>query len=267
MMHLSFKIYLSLVQFFILWEVSMRKKRKSYFKYYFLLFIITVILLISIPFRSVSEVDIPKQSTGKISENKADETKDSNTIDKTEWNLLLANQWNKLPVDFNVELTNLSNGHAIDKRAYPDLQQMMDDARREGLSPIICSSFRTQEKQQTLFNKEVYNQIANGYSQEKAEIEASKWVAVPGTSEHQTGLAVDIVSSNYQILDKQQEETAEQKWLMQNSYKYGFILRYLSEKSEITGIGYEPWHYRYVGKKAAKEIYKSGVCLEEYLEM
>ena len=96
--------------------------------------------------------------------------------------------------------------------------------------------------------------------------EAGKWVAVPGTSEHQTGLALDIISSSYQVLDRDQENTAEQRWLMENSYKYGFILRYPSDKSEITGINYEPWHYRYVGKEAAKEIYEKGLCLEEYLE-
>ena len=91
------------------------------------------------------------------------------------------------------------------------------------------------------------------------------YVARPGCSEHQTGLALDIVAAGYQILDEEQEDTAEQKWLMENSWKYGFILRYPSEKSDITGIGYEPWHYRYVGKAAAADIYRTGVCLEEYL--
>ncbi|MCB6367700.1 M15 family metallopeptidase, partial [Intestinibacillus massiliensis] len=95
---------------------------------------------------------------------------------------------------------------------------------------------------------------------------AAVWVAVPGTSEHQLGLAVDLVSLSNQNLNHSQENTALQKWLMKNSWKYGFILRYPSDKSSITGIGYEPWHYRYVGKKAAKAIYEQGVCLEEYLQ-
>ena len=90
-------------------------------------------------------------------------------------------------------------------------------------------------------------------------------MARPGTSEHQLGLALDIVSTSYTNLDKKQERTKEQKWLMANSYKYGFILRYPSDKCDITGINYEPWHYRYVGKAAAKEIYEKGICLEEYL--
>ena len=107
--------------------------------------------------------------------------------------------------------------------------------------------------------------IVQGYSEENARTEAGKVVAVPGTSEHQLGLAVDIVDIENQILDEDQEKTAVQKWLMKNSWRYGFILRYPNDKSNITGIIYEPWHYRYVGKEAAKEIYDLDVCLEEYL--
>ena len=142
----------------------------------------------------------------------------------------------------------------------------MDAMRAEGLSPLICSSYRTNKKQQRLYSNEVSNYLARGYSQANAEIEARKWVAVPGTSEHQTGLAVDIVDTNYQLLDEKQEDTPVQKWLIKNSYKYGFILRYPSDKSNITGINYEPWHYRYVGKEVAKEIYERGICFEEYLD-
>ena len=91
------------------------------------------------------------------------------------------------------------------------------------------------------------------------------WVARSGTSEHQTGLAVDIVDMSYQILDKKQESTPVQKWLMVHCAEYGFILCYPTDKSALTGINYEPWHYRYVGAEAAKEIMESGLCLEEYL--
>lgn len=92
------------------------------------------------------------------------------------------------------------------------------------------------------------------------------WVAVPGTSEHQLGLAVDIVDVNYQLLDTNQENTAVQKWLLENSWRYGFILRYPTDQTDVTGIVYEPWHYRYVGKEYAQDIYKKGLCLEQYLE-
>lgn len=185
---------------------------------------------------------------------------------ETDWNLLLVNGDNPLPEDFQVpELTRLQNGHAVDSRAYPALQQMMDDARAAGLSPLICSSYRTQEKQQTLFDQQVQKYLARGCSQEKARQEAARWVAPPGTSEHQSGLAVDIVDTANQNLNEQQENTPVQQWLMAHCADYGFILRYPTDKSEVTGIGYEPWHYRYVGTEAAREIMEQGLCLEEYL--
>ena len=96
-------------------------------------------------------------------------------------------------------------------------------------------------------------------------MEAARWVALPGTSEHHTGLALDIVSSSYTALTRRQEKTAEQQWLMEHCWEYGFILRYPEEKGDITGIYYEPWHYRYVGREAALEIRDSGLCFEEYL--
>ncbi|MBQ9995338.1 MAG: M15 family metallopeptidase [Clostridia bacterium] len=184
---------------------------------------------------------------------------------REEWYLLLVNKWNPIDRDYSLDLVELRNGHAVDIRAYPDLQDMMDDARAEGLQPIICSSYRTNQRQRDLFKNQVDKYLALGLTEEEAEEQAAKWVAVPGTSEHQTGLAVDIVALDYQILDEGQEDTPEQKWLMENSYKYGYILRYPTEKSDLTGIHYEPWHYRYVGKEVAKEIYDLGICLEEYL--
>ena len=88
----------------------------------------------------------------------------------------------------------------------------------------------------------------------------------PGTSEHQAGLAVDIVSVDYQILDEGQEDTPLQQWLMEHCWEYGFILRYPPDKGEKTGIIYEPWHYRYVGREYAQAIRQSGLCLEEFLQ-
>ena len=103
-------------------------------------------------------------------------------------------------------------------------------------------------------------------SPEQARSEAATVVAVPGTSEHHLGLALDIVDAGYPFLTEEQEETPVQKWLIENSWKYGFILRYPSGKSDITGIIYEPWHYRYVGREVAAEVYASGLCFEEYLD-
>lgn len=208
---------------------------------------------------SGSSETLSQQNTQKLRHNK------TNRPEIRDWNLILVNPRHKLPHDFSVDLIELKNGHAVDRRAYPALQAMMDDARSQGLSPLICSSYRTREKQQELYTRQVSAYMERGYERKEALKEAGKWVARPGYSEHQTGLALDIVSQAYQLLDKNQENTPEQRWLMKNAYRYGFILRYPEDKTQLTGIGYEPWHYRYVGKKAAKEIYKKGLCLEEYL--
>lgn len=180
--------------------------------------------------------------------------------------LTLVNMSNKIPSDWTVDLVELRNNQAIDRRAYEGLQSMMDDARAEGLDPLICSSYRSQEKQEQLYTNKRNYYLDQGYSNDEATALAAIWVAYPGTSEHQLGLTVDICSVSNQNLDDSQEDTATQQWLMANCYKYGFILRYPSDKSEITGISYEPWHYRYVGVDAAAEIHEKGLCLEEYLE-
>ena len=184
-----------------------------------------------------------------------------------DWQLLLVNPWNKLPEDYTVELKKLPNGLQVDARIYDDLTAMLSDCRKAGLRPLVCSAYRSSETQTRLYNNKIARLRAAGYSKEAAIREAGRWVAVPGTSEHQTGLAVDLVASSYQVLDRKQEQTAEQKWLMEHCWEYGFILRYPSDKSAVTGIGYEPWHYRYVGRPLAEALHESGLCLEEYLAM
>ena len=184
-----------------------------------------------------------------------------------EWQMLLVNGDNPLPEDFTVELAPLENGMKADKRIYADLTAMLKDCRAAGLKPKICSAYRDAATQTRLHKNKIARLRAAGFGREEAEREAARWVAAPGTSEHQIGLALDLVSESYQILDEKQAETPEQQWLMAHSWEYGFILRYPTDKSEITGIGYEPWHYRYVGRPLAAAIYESGLCLEEYLEL
>lgn len=187
------------------------------------------------------------------------------TAAEEDWQLLLVNPWNKLPEEFTVELKELPNGLQVDARIYDDLTAMLSDCRKAGLWPVVCSAYRPAATQTRLYNNKIARLQAAGYSREAAIRQAGRWVAVPGTSEHQTGLAVDLVSSSYQVLDKKQEQTEEQKWLMEHCWEYGFILRFPSDKCGVTGIGYEPWHYRYVGKETAKAMQESGLCLEEYL--
>lgn len=203
-----------------------------------------------------------------VSDEGSENTAVSGNQTGTEWPLFLVNPWHPLPEGYgdSIELTELINGQSVDQRCYPALQAMMDDCRVAGYSPYICSSYRSEEKQTRLFENNVAALMQAGYSEEEARTETARNVAKPGTSEHQLGLAVDIVDKDYQVLDEAQEDTAVQKWLMENSWRYGFILRYPGDRSDITGIVYEPWHYRYVGRKAAEEIYREGIVLEEYLE-
>lgn len=181
------------------------------------------------------------------------------------WNLVLVNPWNPLPENFSVDIEPLDNTVGVDKRCYPQLQKMMDDCRAAGYSPYICSSYRTQAMQQENFDRQIGIFKDQGYDDEEARKLAAREVAVPGTSEHQLGLAVDIIDTNNWNLDESQESMPTQQWLMANSWRYGFILRYPNGTTDITGIIYEPWHYRYVGCQVAKEIYERGITLEEYL--
>ncbi len=181
--------------------------------------------------------------------------------------LTLANPWNTIPEGWQVELTAIGGGHRVDKRCYEDLKAMLQACKQAGHSPVVRSSYRTRRNQEQLYANKVRQWKAYGYSDQAAREKAATIVAIPGTSEHQLGLALDIVDSVYRNLDEKQADTATQQWLMENSWQYGFILRYPTDKSAVTGIIYEPWHYRYVGRDHAKAIFDSGLCLEEWLEL
>ena len=209
----------------------------------------------TIDLRNDNQSNIQSQSTDTIPQR----------ISDLPWYLTLINSENPIDDNYQITLTRLRNKQAIDSRCYPELQAMMDDCRAAGLSPIICSSYRTYEKQEELFEQQVQEFINQGYGKLDAQKKAAGAVARPGTSEHEIGLAIDIVDESNQRLNQYQENTAVQRWLMQNSWRYGFILRYPSDKTDITGIQYEPWHYRFVGKEAARIIYENNWTLEEYL--
>lgn len=177
-----------------------------------------------------------------------------------EWNLIVVNRWNEIPKDYSVELTELQNGLKVDVRIYPYLQKMLDAAAEDGVYAVVGEGYRTAEEQKALFDDKILAFMNEGFPRKKAEEMAKEWVAVPGTSEHQLGIAVDINA------DKSLSDNEDvYQWLADNAYKYGFILRYPQWKTDITGNGYEPWHYRYVGEEAAREIFERGICLEEYL--
>ena len=180
---------------------------------------------------------------------------------------LLVNGQNPVPEGYRVELVTLENGMQAAKCLQEDLKAMLADCRAAGLAPMICSAYRTQATQTRLHNNKIARLRAAGYSLAAAKQEAARWVAVPGTSEHQTGLACDITDRYYEVKDSSLENTAMYQWMSQHCQEYGFIVRYPKDKEDVTGIIYEPWHFRYVGVEAATYIMEHGLCLEEFLEL
>ena len=174
--------------------------------------------------------------------------------------LVLVNDDHPIPEDWSVELTTLSNGQQVATAIYPALQLMFDDARAQGVYPVVASGYRTAEKQQQLMDERIARYVDQGYSPEEAAVEAALWVNPVGCSEHQTGLAVDINADGVHSYGYEVYE-----WLAVNAWQYGFILRYPEGETDITGTDYEPWHYRYVGLAAAKQIHCAKLTLEEYL--
>lgn len=181
------------------------------------------------------------------------------------WYLMLVNQSHPMEDGYVPELANIDDSHQVDARVLEPLQNMLKAASDEGYSLYVCSAYRSVDRQKELFNESMIDYVNQGMTYYEAAIETAKSIAWPGESEHATGLAMDIVSSDYAGLDEKQGETDDKKWLMEHCYEYGFILRYPKDKSEDTGIIYEPWHYRYVGVEAALAIRDQGVTLEEYL--
>lgn len=184
------------------------------------------------------------------------------------WYLTLVNFENAISKDFEPEeLAEVNNGYMADSRIADAAKEMIAAAAQEGVHIITISAYRDYEYQQELYNNKVSRlQNEEGYSISKAREEAATVVAYPGTSEHQLGLALDLVDSGHVDLDESQETTDAYKWLKKHCQEYGFIVRYPNGKTDITGIIYEPWHFRYVGEEAAKTIMEKGICLEEYLE-
>ncbi|MBQ8599106.1 MAG: M15 family metallopeptidase [Oscillospiraceae bacterium] len=197
-------------------------------------------------------------------EKPAEEILDEDLTDT--WELLLANPDNPLPEDFTVETAAVQGDFMMDARVADVMKQMIADAKEDGVDLMVCSAYRSISRQQELFDAEVAVQMANGKSKEEAEAVTATMIAVPGTSEHHTGLAADIVTPTHQTLDPEFADTDAGKWLQEHAVEYGFILRYPEDKQDITQIIYESWHYRYVGVEHAKAITEQGLCLEEYLE-
>ncbi len=197
-------------------------------------------------------------------------------------NLMLLNRNYELPVDFEWDLVYWSNGNfvdamylnreeynsvkAVDKAAYQPLKDMFAAANKAGVPLELVSAYRSIYLQDKLFTRSVNSFISQGYSEAEAINKANYSRTFSGTSEHNTGLGFDLLQKGNYTLSTSFENTAEFKWLMKNAENYGFILRYAKDKTDKTGIMYEPWHFRYVGVEHAKKINELGMCLEEYID-
>ena len=199
-------------------------------------------------------------------ENDVDQAVDVNTFHKDSWNLLLVNKQHPIPEDYTFTLGTIKGSMQCDERIITPLTDMFAAAKEDNINLIVCSPYRDITRQEYLFNRKMKNYLNTGYSYMDAYKTASITVTVPGASEHQVGLAVDIISDKYSVLNEGFGETDAGIWLKEHSADYGFILRYPKGKEDITGIQYEPWHFRYVGKDAALIIMQQDITLEEFFD-
>lgn len=210
-----------------------------------------------------------KENQDKVDEmqTRINQLENADVEEELSWNLVLVNYKNPMEEGYiPPEMTEIAADYSVDSRIADAAKQMLADAKADGMKIIICSAYRSVDRQEQVFNASLQDRLNNGMEYWDAFEDTRLSVAEPGTSEHALGLALDLISNQYTELDEGQENTAEAQWLKENCHKYGFILRYPPEKTDITGIIYEPWHYRYVGVEDATKIMELGITLEEYLE-
>lgn len=181
------------------------------------------------------------------------------------WCLILTNAEYPVPEDYAVILRDVpGTDQKVDERIYEPLINMLEAMKEEGLSPVVCSGYRTLDKQEKLFNRKVSTYVKKGRSKEESYALARQTLSIPGSGEHCLGLAVDFYTRSYHQLERAFEKTPEGKWLREHAQDYGFTLRYDEGKEEITGIEYEPWHFRYVGIDVARYLKEHNLSLEEF---
>lgn len=187
-------------------------------------------------------------------------------FDSSDWRLVLVNKQHPIPEDYEFTLGTITGSMQCDERIIDDLLAMLQAAKKEGVNLAICSPYRNLDRQENLFNKKIKLYMGQGMSYMEAYKIASQAVTIPGASEHQMGLALDIFSDTYTSLDEGFADTEAGKWLAEHSCEYGFVLRYPKGKEYITSIEFEPWHFRYVGIEAAYVMTRDNICLEEFWE-
>lgn len=193
------------------------------------------------------------------------------SVSHEDWNLILVNPFQALPDNFEIDLVEVDNEQRIDGRIVEAWTSWKDAALAEGHRLFFASGHRDINRQAMNFNRTVQEHMDEGLTEEEAVEKAKEYLTEPGYSEHHTGLALDIVDEEWivsgQGLEPEYDGEASQEWLVSSMADYGFILRYPEGKEEITGINYEPWHFRYVGIENAKFIEENDLTLEEYTEL
>lgn len=183
-----------------------------------------------------------------------------------DWQLFLVSPARPLPRDFTVDLQPVQGAYRMDVRAAPAAQRMIADAAAEGVTLTVCSAYRGIKLQTRLYEQKVEAFASQGLSREEAQDRAKRVVEPPGESEHHTGLAVDFITPEHTGLDEGFAQTAAYRWLQENAARYGFVERYPAGLADVTGVDWEPWHYRYVGTAHASHMAAEGLCLEQYVE-
>lgn len=201
----------------------------------------------------------------RVSESKEEDAQ-GYEFDRTDWRLILINKQHPIPEEYEFPLGTIKGSLQCDERIIEELLAMMQAAKEDGVDLVICSPYRDYNRQTVLFNRKISNYMNAGMSYMDAYKYSSMAVTSPNASEHQVGLAIDFYSNSYKVLNEGFADTEAGKWLAENSGEYGFILRYPKGKEYITGIGYEPWHFRYVGREAAEYITQNSMTLEEFWE-
>lgn len=225
-------------------------------------FIIACSMLLAVQ-KSLNSAHAPNNTRARAA---MDALPEPPALDKNSWELALVNFENPLPEGYTPECIAVEGGWLFDSRAASALTDMLNGCRAAGFEPVLLSTYRTREYQAGLYENKVQRVTAErGCSLLEAESIAAREVARPGTSEHELGLAADIATEGYGELEAEFAETPIADWLRRHCAEYGFILRYPEDSADITGVIFEPWHFRYVGREAAGYIMENGLTLEEFL--
>lgn len=191
-------------------------------------------------------------------------------VSTDDWNLILVNGENPIPEDHEVNLADIG-GEQVDERIVSNWYSWQEAAANNGFNVFVASGYRDVGLQETNYNNTLQSYINEGYSEEEARSLTEEYLTQPGHSEHHTGLAIDLLDSEWAAagrgLETEFETQESQQWLVETMADFGFILRYPEGKEEVTGIQYEPWHFRFVGGENAQFMNEYDLVLEEYISL